>query len=223
LNFGPDEPFGGLPVAPAEQADPETTGQVMQFQVVDLTDRGNPGTIPTSLPPIDRLNTNLPVRDVSLNEKMYEAADIPIEAQLGTGLEALDWEDDITENPMMGDTEMWRIINLTEDAHPIHLHLVQFQVVERIPFDKEAFQEAQAEFRAGDRESPPDPEDFATGDPIPPEPGEMGWKDTVIANPDTLTHIVAHFDMAGLYVWHCHILEHEDNEMMRPYFVRPQT
>jgi FtsP/CotA-like multicopper oxidase with cupredoxin domain len=222
LNGGPDSPFGGLPVAADELSNPETTGQVMQFRVVDRTDQGNAGTIPTTLPPIEALATTLPARDVTLNEKMYEAADIPIEAQLGTVAEGpLDWDDDITENPLVGTTEVWRITNLTEDAHPIHLHLVHFQVLDRIPFDREAYMEAQAEYLAQGG-TPPDPLSFATGAPVAPYPWEAGWKDTVVANPDMVTRIIATFDLSGLYVWHCHILEHEDNEMMRPYFVRPQ-
>jgi FtsP/CotA-like multicopper oxidase with cupredoxin domain len=67
----------------------------------------------------------------------------------------------------------------------------------------------------------PDPADYITGQPIAPEPWEAGWKETVIANPGEITRIISKFDIAGLYVWHCHILEHEDNEMMRPYIVRP--
>jgi FtsP/CotA-like multicopper oxidase with cupredoxin domain len=222
LNLGPDSPFGGLPVAPEELANPETTGQVMQFRVVELTDRGVPGSIPAALPPIDPLETDLPARDVTLNEKMYMPADIPIEAQLGDAAGPLDWENDITENPLLGSVEIWRITNLTEDAHPIHLHLVHFQVLDRIPIDREAFLQAQADYHAGLTSAPPDPLDFATGDPIPPDPWEAGWKDTVTAYPDMVTRIISLFDLPGLYVWHCHILEHEDNEMMRPYFVREE-
>ena len=221
LNLGPDSPFGGLPVAPEDLANPETTGQVMQFRVVELTDQGVPGSIPVSLPSIDPLETDLPARDVTLNEKMYMPADIPIEAQLGDAAGPLDWENDITENPLQGSVEIWRISNLTADAHPIHLHLVHFQVLDRIPFDKDAFLQAQADFNAGLTSEPPNPLDFATGDPIPPDPWEAGWKDTVTAYPDMVTRIIALFDLSGLYVWHCHILEHEDNEMMRPYYVRP--
>ncbi|PWB60485.1 MAG: bilirubin oxidase [Deltaproteobacteria bacterium] len=99
----------------------------------------------------------------------------------------------VTENPTQGDTEQWEIHNFTEDAHPIHLHLVRFQVVNR---------EGGGGIRA-------------------PEPWEAGYKDTVIAYPGEVTRVKATFDIAGLYVWHCHIVEHEDNEMMRPYVVSP--
>jgi spore coat protein A len=97
----------------------------------------------------------------------------------------------VTENPTVGDTEVWEIHNFTMDAHPIHLHLVRFEVVNR-------------EGAGGVRS---------------PEPWESGYKDTVIAYPGEITRVKALFDMAGLYVWHCHIVEHEDNEMMRPYVV----
>jgi spore coat protein A, manganese oxidase len=84
------------------------------------------------------------------------------------------------------------------DAHPIHLHQVMFEVVDRQPFNMET----------GER-----------GPVRPPEPNELGPKDTVIAYPDEITRVKARFDLPGLYVWHCHILEHEDNEMMRPFQV----
>ncbi len=221
LNVGPDEPFGGFPIEPDVLANPDTTGQVMLFKVVDLTDNGNPGVIPASLPPIERLTTDLPERQLTLNEEVYPAADIPYEAELGTAaLGPLSWGAEITETPKVGDVEIWMIANLTVDAHPIHVHLVQFQVVERVPFDADAFHEAQREFLQGKKEGPaPDPNDFINGDPRGPEPWEMGLKDTVIAYPAELTRIIARFDVAGLYVWHCHILEHEDNEMMRPFEV----
>jgi bilirubin oxidase len=89
---------------------------------------------------------------------------------------------------------VWEIHNFTEDAHPIHVHLVMFQVLNRENED---------------------------GQVRPPEAWETGWKDTVIAYPDEITRIKAKFDLEGLYVWHCHIVEHEDNEMMRPYRVGP--
>jgi FtsP/CotA-like multicopper oxidase with cupredoxin domain len=221
LNIGPDEPFGGFPIDPEVLANPDTTGQVLLFKVVELTDHGNPGEIPASLPPIERLTTDLPERQLTLNEEVYEAADIPFEAELGTAAKGvLSWDEEITESPKVNSVEIWMLANLTEDAHPIHVHLVMFQVVERVPFDAEAYHETQQEFLKGDKTgAPPDPNDFVNGDPRGPEPWEMGWKDTVIAYPGELTRIISRFDVAGLYVWHCHILEHEDNEMMRPYEV----
>jgi len=101
----------------------------------------------------------------------------------------------VTENPTEGDTEDWEISNFTQDGHPIHLHLVRFEVIGR-----RAIGEPASAMRA-------------------PEPSETGYKDTVIAYPGEITTVRATFDLAGLYVWHCHIVEHEDNEMMRPYVV----
>jgi FtsP/CotA-like multicopper oxidase with cupredoxin domain len=103
-------------------------------------------------------------------------------------------QDPITENPALNSIEVWEIYNFTVDAHPIHIHEVQFQVVNRQPID---------------------------GAARPPEPSESGDKDTVIAYPGEITRVKALFDRAGLFVWHCHIVEHEDNEMMRPYFIGP--
>jgi bilirubin oxidase len=99
------------------------------------------------------------------------------------------WMDVITENPGPGATEVWEIHNFTVDAHPIHIHEVQFEIVNR--------QDAGGAIRG-------------------PEPWETGPKDTVIAYPNEIT-----FDRSGQFVWHCHILSHEDNEMMRPYSVGP--
>jgi spore coat protein A, manganese oxidase len=116
------------------------------------------------------------------------------------------WHMPITENPLLGTTEIWQLANLTDDIHPIHLHLVRFQILDRRRFD--VFQYV------------------STGvlryrDPATPaEPNEMGWKDTVRVNGQTVTRIIVPFEgYAGRYVWHCHNLEHEDNEMMRPYAV----
>jgi spore coat protein A len=219
LNGGPDDPFGGLPLDPGAEANPETTGQVMQFRVVELTDNGNPGEVPTSLPTIDRLESTVPDRTVTLNEEMYMPADVPVEALLGSNSSLhMDWGDEITERMAEGDVEIWNMVNLTEDAHPIHLHLVSFQVVERIPLDVDAFRDA-VNAVTGEGIPAPDPLEYVTEAPLDPESWETGWKDTVIAYPGVVTRIIARFDRAGLYVWHCHILEHEDNEMMRPYLV----
>jgi len=98
------------------------------------------------------------------------------------------------------------LVNLTDDSHPIHLHLVRFQILDRRRFDAFHFQQKN-EMRFG-------------GPAVPPDPNEMGWKDTVRADPHMVTRIIVPFEgYAGRYVWHCHVLEHEDNEMMRPFEV----
>ena len=115
--------------------------------------------------------------------------------------------DPITENPAEGDTEVWEFYNATGDAHPMHVHEVSFEVLNRqdILVDEET-----EEVRVVPGSSPQ-----------PPEPWETGFKDTVTAYPGQVTRIRAQFKVPGLYVWHCHIVEHEDNEMMRPYRVGP--
>jgi bilirubin oxidase len=203
-NLAPDEPFGGgVPGIDFEPADPATTGQVMQFRVLPSTavDNSTPPNL-LALPAFVPLGPASNTRQVSLNEEDSAVLpDVgPREALLGT-LSAgvanpLGWTDAITENPVLGATEVWEIHNFTADAHPIHIHEVQFQIVDRQPFG---------------------------GTVRPPEANESGFKDTVIAYPGEITRIKATFDLPGLYVWHCHIVEHEDNEMMRPYFIGPMT
>ncbi|HSO27370.1 MAG TPA: multicopper oxidase domain-containing protein, partial [Anaerolineales bacterium] len=163
------------------------------------------------------------VRDVTLNEEMSANADVPIHADLGTGAAgALGWDDELTEICYTGDVEEWRVLNLTGDAHPIHIHINFFQVLGRQPFNAAAYQAAQNLFlvNAGPK---PDPLDYVTGPERLPESWESGWKDTLIAYPDEITRLAIRFDIPGLTVWHCHILEHEDNEMMRPLLVLEKT
>ncbi len=201
LNLGPDEPFGELLEPPEPDADPDTTGQVMKFRVVPL--RSQDRTVPPdqlTLPGRRRSGGPARIRRLSLNElaSTVPGFDGPAEALLGTydaaGPHPLEWRDRVSENPAVDATEIWELHNFTQDAHPIHLHLVQFDVVGR--------------------------QSMEPGSPtMPPEVWERGPKDTVIAYPGAITRIRATFDRPGLFVWHCHILEHEDNEMMRPYRV----
>jgi FtsP/CotA-like multicopper oxidase with cupredoxin domain len=115
----------------------------------------------------------------------------------------------VSENPAVGATEVWEFFNLTADAHPMHVHEIAFEVVnrERLVLDEES-------------EEPVQPVQL-TGDVRPPEAWESGFKDTVVAYPGEVTRIRAKFDTPGQFVWHCHIVEHEDNEMMRPYRIGP--
>lgn len=118
--------------------------------------------------------------------------------------EPLRWMDGLSEIPNLNDTEVWEIFNTTMDAHPIHMHLVRYEVINREDLDPTAL-------AAGNL--------VPSGAISPPNPNELGYKDTVIAYPGQITRLKAKFDIEGLYVWHCHIIEHEDNEMMRPYVV----
>ena len=112
----------------------------------------------------------------------------------------------ITEKPSLDSIETWNIINATPIPHPIHVHLVQFKILERRPFNVELYQnEGKLEF---------------TGDPQPPRDYERGWKDTVKTDAGMVTKIIMHWkDHVGYYMWHCHFLEHEDHDMMRPILV----
>ena len=194
INEAPDAPFPG---PPNSFADPATTGQVMKFEVVRLVS-DDTSTPPSRLilPQFHPLGPATNHRQLLLAEQ--GSADFPnvspVIVQLGTVRNGkpnpLHWSDRVTENPALHSTEVWELYNSTADAHPIHIHEVQFQVVDRQPVG---------------------------GSPRPPEPWERGFKDTVIAPPGEITRVKAKFDLPGRYVWHCHVLEHEDNEMMRPY------
>jgi len=159
----------------------------------------------------------------------------------------------LTEFPNEGDVEVWEFLNLTADSHPIHLHAIQFQLIDRQPFDVAAYTAAyDALFPTGVFEpgyGPPlnyftgnpsgklggNPDPVMLGAPMPPLTHEAGWKDTIIMHPGERTRIAARWapqdgglfayapdapvtpgGPPGVYVWHCHITDHEDNEMMRP-------
>jgi FtsP/CotA-like multicopper oxidase with cupredoxin domain len=215
-NIGPDEPFGGGdPGYDFEMADPDSTGQIMAFDVVPAL-----GPDPTTPPMYLRLPAVMPfpapvtTRPLALIEMMSMVHDGPAEALLGhvdeDGMPMHQmWMDPVTENPGVGDTEVWEFYNFTADAHPMHVHEVVFEVVDR-----------QALVTNEEGETEP-PVRFAE-DPRPPEAWESGLKDTVIAYPGEVTRIKAKFDTPGQFVWHCHIVEHEDNEMMRPYRIGPE-
>jgi len=222
-NVGPDEPFGGgvpdvgfggdfLP------ADPASTGQIMAFNVVPAVapDRTTPPQF-LQLPAAPPLPAATVTRPLALIEAMGDGFDAngdpvegPVEALLGNvvndeAVKAL-WMEPVTENPNTGDTEVWAFYNTTGDAHPMHVHEVAFEVVNR---------EALVLDAAGDPVVPLQ----LSGVVRSPEPWESGYKDTVTAYPGEVTRVKAQFNTPGQYVWHCHIVEHEDNEMMRPYRV----
>jgi spore coat protein A, manganese oxidase len=221
-NVGPDEPFGGgIPGVHFEPADPASTGQVLQFRVVPAT-TPDPTTPPEFLvlPAITALPPETQHRPLALIEKMGIGHDAsgdpvegPLEALLGTVVDGVLveklWMDPISENPAVGSTEVWEFINATGDAHPMHVHEVAFEVVNReglmLADDDEIVEPIQLD-----------------GVVTPPEPWETGFKDTVIAYPGQVTRVRATFGTAGQFVWHCHIVEHEDNEMMRPYHIGPE-
>jgi spore coat protein A, manganese oxidase len=192
---------------------------VMQIRVGHTVSRPGPKSIPSTL---HGRAADLPhparTRFITLNEIDVD------EATWFLNLNGSHFEDGpATETPGVGDVEDWVYVNLTADTHPMHMHLATFQVIGRTPFDVQAYEEE----NEGPHGVPGgiDPTPYAIGPMLPPEPEERGFKDTVKANPGYFTRIRARFDLPlGLtapqtYVHHCHIVEHEDNDMMRPFTV----
>ena len=220
-NVGPDEPFGGgVPGVDFDPSDAGSTGQVMQLRIVPAV-AADPTTPPQFLvlPAITPLSAATVTRPLALIEKMGEGFEAdgeevegPVEALLGTvtagvWTERL-WMDPVTENPALGATEVWEFYNTTGDAHPMHIHETVFEVVNReglvLNTNGEVLQPIQLD-----------------GNITSAEPWESGFKDTVIAYPGQVTRVRLQFNTLGQFVWHCHIVEHEDNEMMRPYRIGP--
>jgi spore coat protein A len=182
---------------------------------------------PLRLPPVDppllvpegvtELPPGVPVRNLTLNEDFDDYGRLI--QRLGTaeplyeGTFARNYEDPPTETPHAGAIEAWRIFNLSGDTHPIHFHLVNVQIVSRQPIQRNRLR--------------------TLGPARPPDPNERGWKETVRMNPGECTTVIMKFDLPATpfvvpasprtggheYVWHCHILEHEEHDMMRPLIV----
>lgn len=127
----------------------------------------------------------------------------------------LSMHDPITERPLVGTTELWEFWNTTVDAHPMHMHLVQFRVLNRQAFTGTLAATVMANGWSGVRLQPKP----ALGAITQPPAGERGWKDTVICPPGQVTRVVVQFNRPGTYVYHCHILSHEEHDMMRFYQV----
>ena len=220
------------------QAEGETIGQIMQFTVTDETGF-TPKPLPSNLNPtlagdFPSLPTPEKKRILTLTEETGS------NGQLALLLDGQKWGAPVSETPVVGTTEDWVIVNPTADAHPIHLHLVQFLIIQRQAFNASAYL---SEWKALNGEPPldhptmnvPSLDPYLTGDPMEPPPNEQGWKDTIIAYNDQVTVIRIRFTsqdgsdfpfdatVGPGYVWHCHILDHEDNEMMRPFTLTAAT
>jgi spore coat protein A len=225
------ENFGGI-VGSEDVA--QTTGQIMQFTVT-----GEKGFTPTQLP--SNLNPTLEGDFPSLPSPDKERILTLIDVQGPYGPAALlldgqKWAAPISEMPVLGSTEDWIFVNPTIDAHPMHVHLVQFQIVQRQTFNITSYM---AEWTKLNGDPPlnhstvnvPSLDPYLTGTPTEPLLSEQAWKDTVMVNSGEAVVIRLRwteqngnpfpFDATAEpgYVWHCHLLEHEDNEMMRPYIV----
>lgn len=243
INSGPDEPYrSGIPGVDFEPACEESTGQIMQFVVNTPLSAIPNATVGIGTPlraPITPLvpTVGVPVRKLVLFEGMDEYGRLqPLLGTLAEGSKT--WFEPITENPMLNDVEEWEVYNATMDAHPIHLHLVAFQIKNREEFtptytitpkpqiqhkslagDPLTSPEVAASYGTGAIFSLDPATPFVAGTITDPAPHEQGWKDTFIVPPGQVGRIIARFDRPGAYVWHCHILSHEDHEMMRPFYV----
>ena len=204
-----------LILAPAERADlivdfsaargeqivlKNDTSSVMQFRV-----SSNKVVDSNSLPPQLRPVPKTPEADATITrvltlDEWMDKGDDSMLLLLNNSY----WHDPVTEKPAVNSTEIWSFLNPTDDIHPIHLHTVRFQILDRQRYDPWTY-DTKKELRT-------------LGTRIPPSANEAGWKDVVRAMPKMVTRIIVKFDSyPGRYVWHCHTLEHEDNEMMRPY------
>jgi spore coat protein A, manganese oxidase len=131
-------------------------------------------------------------------------------------LGTLSMHDPVTEKPRLGSTEVWEFWNASVDAHPVHMHLVQFRVLDRQAFAGTAAATVMSNGWEGVKLQPGA---TRTGAAVPAPATEQGWKDTVICPPGEVTRVVAQFNKAGSFVYHCHILSHEEHDMMRYYEV----
>ena len=151
-----------------------------------------------------------------INEVFFDDVCVPGDALVGEENKGWDyakfllgnarWMDPVTEDPRLNTTEIWNFINTTPNGHPMHVHLVTFEVLSRRAFDIEHFNNTG--------------EIIFTGPEMLP-PNENGRRDMVRVPPGTVVQIIAHFDIPGEFVYHCHFLDHEDHEMMRPFRVVP--
>lgn len=232
-NFGSDGPFKGFNpdgtltdgeggVVPA--ADEATTGQIMEI-IVDkplnrrIKNSNCAAGTKLNKRTTDRLVQNGPTRPLVL----FEGADeygrlMPMLGTLAGG--SFTYGDPITENVLRNDTEMWEIYNTTADAHPIHLHLVKFQLVNRESYTGTVTEKEQPVHGGHVGMGGILTVDALGGDVRGPAGSDLGWQDTIIMYPGEVTRVIATFDLAGKYVWHCHILSHEEHDMMRSFMVQ---
>ncbi len=232
------------PFMEGEPPNPQTTGQIMQFRVAAGRLSPDHSLPPPAIPLPPCADLRSLVTPAMLKNPRRAFLNVIQGPQGPTRLTLSDlmWMDKITETPRVGSVEVWEIMNLANDLHPIHLHLIQFQLLNRQAFDVKAYKRALAQPPA--LSAVPDPTPYLRGKPLAPPPEEAGWKDTIVHKTGEVTRIVTRwapqtapligpgsplpgvnpypFDPTrGKYVWHCHNLQHEDNEMMRPFVISP--
>lgn len=227
-----DVPFGGREPKREDLFPDRRTDRVMAFDVVlPLSARADTGIVHGSW-----LGGGAPATDASRTRKLalFEGTDQygRLQPLLGTAEPVLDvagnwvngalaWHSPVSENPDLDTSEIWEIYNATGDAHPIHLHLVHFEVLDRQPFKARLIEQPLLEFDGSFGQGYRLEDIKLVGQPRGPAPQEQTRRDVVAALPGEVTRIRARFDKPGRYVWHCHILSHEDHEMMRPFHVGP--
>jgi spore coat protein A, manganese oxidase len=208
-----------LPAGVVSPASPPLP-QIMLFRVGPKVTHRGPATIPKRLPgSLPSFGAPDRKRYITL-EEILDADGDPIRSII----DGLRFDDPVNIRVRAGDVEDWLLINLTADTHPIHLHEPEFQVVSRRRFDVAGYKRALKKARAAGEQNP-NPAPFYTSGPLPQQTDDHGFKDVVSANPGVVTRIRSPFKLppgvggTQKYVFHCHILEHEDNDMMRPFEV----
>jgi spore coat protein A len=210
-------PLTRLVISPAERADLvidfsgsrgerfnliSDTLELMQFRVSGAQVEDD-SRLPETLRPVIRIPESQAIRTRLMTLDEFDGNNGDPMMML---LNRKRWADPVTEIMKLGTTEIWSLANLTQDTHPIHLHQVRFQILDRQNFSVDDYLS--------------DETLRTTGQKRPPAAHEMGWKDVVQCPPETVTRIIVPFTpYAGRYLWHCHILEHEANDMMRPYLI----
>ncbi|MEH2374761.1 multicopper oxidase family protein [Nostoc sp.] len=207
-----------------DQGDPNIIGQIMKIAVKQPLSNIPNATVDTN--ESDGLTTQL------LPEKIITPAQTGITRQLvifekndeygrtlleqGTLADgSLRYDDPITEKPKLGTTEVWELYNTSQDPHPIHLHLVSFLILNRQRFTGSVVPMITIPGKTKLFLKNP----VLIGNPQAPPLSQKGWKDIVVIYPGEVVRIIATFDKAGYYLWHCHIMEHEDFDMMRRFQV----
>lgn len=180
-------------------SDLESIKIIMQFRVVESSGEDT-SDLPMKLREVPRLDPADAVKTRNLTLDLTED-------EFGRPkflLNKTKWMEPITEKPKLNTTEIWNFVNMTPNGHPMHVHLVTFGVLSRRKFDVDHYRDTG--------------EIIFTGPEMLP-PNENGMRDMVRVPRGTVVQIIAHFDVPGRFVWHCHFLDHEDHEMMRPYEV----